>query len=296
MTDDRDPGDLPRDLDQFTAEQLLSGESVDREVGPLADLLAAAAATARADELAGEAAAVAAFRDAVGASRPATSAVRSTVTKALAIKVAVALTAVAGAGLGAAAATGNLPGSGEPQIAAPPATSSRPTTRSTAMTPVKPPSESADRSTKPGPSMAPTRPHPSKRVTPTPPPSPEIEGLCKAYIWARTAVERSGADRDNDGYSPTQPPQRQDPGLDAERMLDLPAYEDLVRKAGGKSKVASYCDTLLKSAKPRATEGTAPSPQRSVHPSGRPTYGPTNSWPAASPTGSLTASPPPRGR
>jgi hypothetical protein len=296
MTDDRDPGDLPRDLDQFTAEQLLSGESVDREVGPLADLLAAAAATARADELAGEAAAVAAFRDAVGASRPATSAVRSTVTKALAIKVAVALTAVAGASLGAAAATGNLPGSGEPQIAAPPATSSRPTTRSTAMTPVKPPSESADRSTKPGPSMAPTKPHPSKRVTPTPPPSPEIEGLCKAYIWARTAVERSGADRDNDGYSPTQPPQRQDPGLDAERMLDLPAYEDLVRKAGGKSKVASYCDTLLKSAKPRATEGTAPSPQRSVHPSGRPTYGPTNSWPAASPTGSLTASPPPRGR
>jgi len=295
MTDDRDPGDLPRDLDQFTAEQLLSGEPVDREVGPLADLLAAAAATARADELAGEAAAVAAFRDAVGASRPATSAVRSTVTKALAIKVAVALTAVAGASLGAAAATGNLPGSGEPQIAAPPATSSRPTARSTAMTPVKP-SESAGRSTKPGPSMAPTKPHPSKRVTPTPPPSPEIEGLCKAYIWARTAVERSGADGDNDRYSPTQPPERQDPGLDAERMLDLPAYEDLVRKAGSKSKVAGYCGTLLKTSKPRAPEGIAPSPQRSVHPSGRPTYGPTNSWPAASPTGSLTASPPPRGR
>ncbi len=290
MTDDRDPGDLPRDLDPFTAEQLLSGELVDREVGPLADLLAAAAATARADELAGETAAVAAFRDAVGASRPATSAVRSTVTKALAIKVAVALTAVAGASLGAAAATGNLPGSGEPQIAAPPATSSRPTARSTAMTPVKPPSESADRSTTPGPSMAPTKPHPSKRVTPTPPPSPEIEGLCKAYIWARTAVERSGADRDR--YSPTQPPERQDPGVDAERMLDLPAYEDLVRKAGGKSNVAGYCGTLL----PPAPEGIAPSPQRSVHPSGRPTYGPTNSWPAASPTGSLTASPPPRGR
>ncbi len=320
MTDDRDfhpelPGDLPTDLDPFTAEQLLSGEPIDREVGPLADLLAAAAASARADELAGEAAAVAAYRDAVGASRPATSALRSTVTKALAIKVAVALTAVAGASLGAAAATGKLPG-GEPQAAPPPSTT-RPNARSTAMTAVPPSSEPADRSTKPRPSMAPSTPRPTKRVTPTAPPShPEFEGLCRAYLWARTVVERYGEDGDRPGEDRQQPPvptERQQPpqppGTDenprrpdpktAERMLDHPAYQGLVRAAGGKPKVATYCTTLLKNSKPRgsrAPEGIAPPSRRSVHPSGRPTNGPTYSRPAASQTGSLTASPPPRGR
>jgi hypothetical protein len=315
MTEDRD---FPTDLDPFTAEQLLSGEPVDREVGPLADLLAAAAAPARADELAGEAAAVAAFRDGVGASRPATSALRSTVTKALAIKVAVALTAVAGASLGAAAAAGKLPG-GEPQAAPPPSTA-RPTARSTAMTPVKPSSDPADRSTKPRPSLAPSKPRPTKRVTPTaPPPHPEFEGLCRAYLWARTMVERYGEDGERpgddhdydgpDGSDRRQPPPPPEPGDQrrpdpkdpkaAERMLDHKAYRELVRVAGGKAKVAAYCTTLLKSSNSRgsrAPESIAPPSRRSVHPSGRPTHGPTYSRPAASQTGSLTASPPPRGR
>src|SRR6266540_2536358 len=87
-----------RDLDPFTAEQLLAGVPVDAEFGPLADLLSAAASEGSAGELAGEATAVAAFRDAAGAARPVAIA-RSAASKALAIKVAVAITAVAGAEL-----------------------------------------------------------------------------------------------------------------------------------------------------------------------------------------------------
>ena len=68
-----------RDLDPFTAEQLLAGVPVDAEFGPLADLLSAAASEGSAGELAGEATAVAAFRDAAGAARPVAGAEPDTV-------------------------------------------------------------------------------------------------------------------------------------------------------------------------------------------------------------------------
>ncbi len=99
-----------RDLDPFTAEQLLSGAPVDGEVGPLADLLAAAAADARADELTGETAAMAAFRDAAGV-QPGTGSVgHRPPGRFLGLKVAIAVAAVAGAGVAGAAAAGLVGG------------------------------------------------------------------------------------------------------------------------------------------------------------------------------------------
>ena len=99
----------PHRIDRFTAERLLRGEVA----GPheLAELLAAAAAPAQPDELAGEEAAVTAFREAhlIPASRPRR---RSMITKLLTLKVAAAaLTATAAGGVALAAGTGHLPDS-----------------------------------------------------------------------------------------------------------------------------------------------------------------------------------------
>ena len=312
-----------RELDPFTAELLLSGQTVDPEHGPLADLLAAAAAGPRAGELDGEVVAVEAFRGAAGASRSAIA--RSAASKALAIKVAVALTAVAGAGIAAAAATGNLPGRNNAQVAAGSARTS----------PTLPGGRSFAGTTPP--SGAPTangsssQPRGSAHATPTPPSasrSASLFGLCQAYVAVRdggtatvpptrkpghdgTPVPTTAPDGRHEtgqtpgGHTSTEPrPSASEhatpaPGEDkAGQLLDLPGYRPLVRAAGGRAAVSGYCDLLLSAGTPggSAPAALAPATRPSVTPSGRPTYGPTSSRPAATPTGMPTALPPPRGR
>jgi hypothetical protein len=104
--------DRPDGIDRFTAERLLRGEPA----GPdgLAELLAAAAPPPAAGELAGEDAAVAAFREAHLGPAPQLrrrSMVKTALAKLLTLKVAAAaLTATAAGGVALAAGTGNLPG------------------------------------------------------------------------------------------------------------------------------------------------------------------------------------------
>ena len=82
-------------------------------------------------------------------------------------------------------------------------------------------------------------------------PSPSLVGLCRAY--------RAGAG-DNPG-----------------KALENPAFTALITTAGGKDKVATYCDTLL------AAQKTAhPTPKD--HPSGAPTTHPAGK-PGTHPTG-----------
>ncbi|HEX6683346.1 MAG TPA: hypothetical protein VF062_11150 [Candidatus Limnocylindrales bacterium] len=97
---------MERDLSREAAERLLSGDSTPPPEGAerLAALLAAAAAPARPDELAGEAAAMAAFR-----AHPPTVR-RWSLRRALTIKVAAVVAAtVAAGGVALASTTGLLP-------------------------------------------------------------------------------------------------------------------------------------------------------------------------------------------
>ncbi|MFI7677984.1 hypothetical protein [Actinophytocola sp. NPDC049390] len=92
-------------VDRDTAERLVAGQGA----GPVAVVLRAAAAPAHVGELAGESAAVAAFREAANAPAPHRSVFRRSVAKALTIK-AVLVVAVAGStGVVLAASEGALP-------------------------------------------------------------------------------------------------------------------------------------------------------------------------------------------
>src|SRR5262245_39109641 len=101
-------------IDRITAEYLVRGARTGMHGSdPLAQLLAAAATPARPDELAGEEAAVTAFR-AANLARPPQSRRRSMLSTALAklatAKAAVAVVAVSGGGIALAAGSGHLPG------------------------------------------------------------------------------------------------------------------------------------------------------------------------------------------
>ncbi len=104
----------PRRPDRDTAERLLRGAPHGRRGGqdPLAELLAAAAAPARADELRGEQAIMAAFRAAhlrpapQQRSRPM---IKTALAKLLTLKAAAVLAATAAGGVALAASTGTLP-------------------------------------------------------------------------------------------------------------------------------------------------------------------------------------------
>ncbi|BCJ73613.1 hypothetical protein CS0771_31570 [Catellatospora sp. IY07-71] len=92
-------------------------------------------------------------------------------------------------------------------------------------------------------------------------PSPNLEGLCKAYD-AKPDGERGKA-------------------------LQSPAFQALITAAGGQDKVADFCMTVLPTAKPTgkpATPGSKPStlPSRGV-PSAKPTDHP-GGGPAATPS------------
>jgi hypothetical protein len=282
-----------RDLDPFTAEQLLSGAPVDGEVGPLADLLAAAAAPARADELMGEAAAVAVFRDAAGAFRPAAAPAAFTGSRrAVGVKVAIAAAAVAATGFAGTAAAGLLPGGNSPAPVAGPTTAtqsaSSPANGHGAPTTSVPQNAGTGPGTprqKPTPSGTASKPKSDQSedegsVTPTlPRPTAAVIAMCRTYSTM------SKHDEGRSRYSAA--------------ILDDPYYAPLIRAAGGKTKVAAYCKQVLDedgdSQGNRAPQVAEP-PEQSDHPSGRPTSDPT-SRPAASETGNATtALPPPRGR
>lgn len=217
-------------MDQETVERLLGGPVVDPRDAPqpVASLLTAVRAAPRAAELAGEDAAVRAYRLA-RAGTPVGSPERSRRGRALAgFGVRAALAGVALAvtgGVAFAAAGGTLPG---------PLRGPAPTTA----TPAPPPAVS--------PTAGPGRPSaPPTTTEGRPDPSASVAELCRAY---RT---------DGDG-----------PG----RALDKPAFDDLVRAAGGRGKVAPATATACCPASRRA-------PGRRAHRS----TGPTAPRPPSSP-------------
>ena len=301
-----------RDLDPFTAEQLLSGAPVDGEVGPLADLLAAATADARADELTGEAVAMAAFRDAAGVQPGAGSVGHRPAGRFLGVKIAIAVAAVASAGVAGAAAAGLVGGGDGGESPAPQAVPSiTASVKSSAHTSSPTPTAQPDRKaggnetpehstsrptatrTRPTPRSTPSSPKPT--ATPTTPrvtrPSEQVLSMCRAYLFFSQYSGTYGGrywPRDTDGGSSR-----------ADRMLDQPYFQPMVEAAGGKSKVPAYCKRIVSEDRDgsgnRAPQIAAP-PSPSARPSGRPTTDPT-SRPTASQTGTATtALPPPRGR
>lgn len=293
-----------RDLDPFTAEQLLSGAPVDGDVGPLADLLAAAAAQARADELTGEAVAVAAFRDAAGVQPGAGSVGHRTAGRLLGLKVAIAVAAVASVGVAGAAATGLLGGGGDEKppapVAAPTVTpSATPSAEAPSQTETTLPDEQAGGNQSPDPSSRPSatktrsKPRQSPKPTATPTrtarPSEQVVSMCRAYLMFAKY----------DGYRGryTWPGSRDDRSR-ADWMLDQPYFQPMVKAAGGKSKVPAYCKRIVTDDESPGGRGpqSAPPPEPSARPSGRPTTDPT-SRPTVTKTGTATtALPPPRGR
>ena len=169
----------------------------------LAAVLRAASAPAHPGELAGEEAAVAAFRQAAAVetapSRP--SALRRVLTKVLTVKAAVALAVTGSAGVVLAATGGVLP---TPWSAVPPAEQApTSTTVSTASTAPAAPPATGERSAEREPSA-----HPGPRTTPA---GPAVVGLCRAYT----------ADR-------------------GELRAD-PKFGPLIDAAGGVDEVAEYC-------------------------------------------------------
>jgi hypothetical protein len=232
----------PKRIDPITAEHLLRGarSGSPDEPEPLADLLAAAAAPARPGELAGEEAAVAAFREArlAPAHRRRRFLLRSVLVKASVVS-AVAVVGGGGVGVALAAGTGHLPGTGRSHDQA--ATHAASTTAH------------AHASRQGGSRPAVTSTHGTRVSTshdarPGGSPSPNLRGLCAAF----TAHQG-----DNPG-----------------KALDDPAFKVLVKTAGGKKKVAAYCRTLLASppsGRASTHPGEPPKHSKSDPPQSRPT-------------------------
>ncbi|MEU5908631.1 hypothetical protein ABZ780_30230 [Micromonospora sp. NPDC047467] len=203
---------------------------------PLARLLAAAAAPARPGELAGEEAALAAFR-AARASAAAPSVARRPrrrrlTTGALAWIGALAVTATAGAAFAAAAGLDLAP---DPEPPTP--TSAPPTSGGTETTPPAAPSRSAPS----------TRPSGTPSTPATPPagaaPNGQLRGLCRAW-QAKKPAQR-------------------------DKALRTPAFQRLVEAAGGAGAIEAYCQRLVPEAKPGPAK-PAPSaePSESSNPPG----------------------------
>jgi hypothetical protein len=151
----------PRRIDRDTAERLLDGIPAAFDVaGPLAAPLAAATAPAHPDELAGERAALVAFRAAQldPVPRPRRlSMLKITLAKLLTVKAAAVMAAAGLGGIALAAGTGVLPVQLTETPATPPAVSDAPAK----------------------PTDLPSRP--SDAGDPADTPSPSMVGLCQAY-------------------------------------------------------------------------------------------------------------------
>jgi hypothetical protein len=203
-------------MDRVTAERLLSGGPCHAAgTEPLVRLLAAAAAPARPHELAGEDAAVAAFRQRPASARKPGR--RAMLAKLLTVKVTAAFAATAVGGVAVAAAAGGLPDlGGRSWISARPG---------------------------PVPDRSPaTRPAPQRAggAAASPSARPELVELCKKLA------------------------SRKDP----EKVVDTPPFAPLLTAAGGKDRVAPYCDQLLRvpGVGDTAPPGVSPTPA----PAGKP--------------------------
>ncbi|MCX5065087.1 hypothetical protein OOJ91_04245 [Micromonospora lupini] len=239
------PADPEVTLDLDAAERpSASAAAQASEADPLARLLAAAAGPARPGELAGEEAALAAFRAArVAAPEPSVARRprrRRLTTGALAWIGALAATATAGAAFAAA----GLDLAPDP---VPPAPSSAPSSAPpTAGHPAATTSAAPSRSTPSGP--------PSSAGTPSvgPTPNGQVHGLCRAWLAKK-------------------PEQR-------EKALRTPAFQRLVTAAGGVAAVEAYCQRLVPDAKPSASPPPSPTtpsaPARPPSP-GEPSAAPT---------------------
>ena len=225
-------------LDRLAAELMVSGAWASGRLGsdPLADLLAATAVSARDGELAGEEAAVMAFRAAHLSPIPELrrrSMLKTALAKLATAKVAIVLLAVGGGGVALAAGSGNLPGVGSPD--------SHPTGRpSISVTASE--NASHSRAAAAGTNSA----EAGKSHAPSGTPSPNLQGLCTAF--------NAGAG-DNPG-----------------KALDNPAFTVLITTAGGKDKVADYCKGVLASASAAHPTEADSHGSPSTHPSGEPTH------------------------
>jgi hypothetical protein len=200
---------------------------------PVAALLAAAAGRGRPGELAGEEAALAAFRAAratPAAAVPHRPRGRRLTTGAVAWIGAVAATATAGAAFAAVARD-----RGPDPVAPMP---SRPSPS---------PQHSGPRSHEPGRSAPPGAlpPGAPSPITATPPaslaPTDQLHGLCRAWRAKR-------------------PEQR-------EKALRTPAFQRLVTAAGGPAEVEPFCQRLVPEAKPSESAKVKPSESAKVKPS-----------------------------
>ncbi|WP_380285831.1 hypothetical protein [Kitasatospora purpeofusca] len=297
----------PRRIDRDTAEQLLSGAvdgpSAGRDAsltgpdgstghtGPLppdggpqgrvARVLAAAAAPAARGELAGEEAALAAFREARLAPAPAVPAAPAPVrrrsmataalTRAFSTKAAVVvLGATALGGVAVAAGTGNLPsalgGSSDepkrrvvaPVTSAPPSTAeNRSGTPSAGGSSAQPFTAGPTGGTSGGPSGAPSggpaTPGPSASASrPTAPQTTAAtpaDGRGPSNPAAHAALCKAFSDRAGKGERPR-------------TLVTDPQFGGLVAAAGGTDKVEDYCARLLREAGGDGQEG-GPAPSRS---------------------------------
>jgi hypothetical protein len=231
-----------RRVDRRTAEQLLRGApDPEHGAGPdaLSTLLAAASAPARAEELAGEQAALAAFRaarlaDAPQPRRP--SMLKVTLAKLATVKIAATAAAVLVAGgVAVAAATGGLPTQGNDTPPAVPSTIDK-VTSSAASDGAPGKSDKKDNGQPNGEKSNGDKNNNDNAGTP----SPSLTGLCHAYT-AGSKSERGKA-------------------------LESPAFTYLITTAGGKDKVPAYCSDLL-AKEPK---------QQPEHPTGKPTTNPGN--------------------
>ena len=178
---------------------------------PLAELLAAASAPPRPSELAGEEAALAAFRAArqptAQPSAASTRRRRRIGAGAGVWAAVVAATATAGAALAAGGQLGTSPGPAPAPLPAPTTSADVPSTRST---PPAVPSRGA------APSV-PSEPA-TNAAAPDQPGSAKL-GLCRSYL-AKGGVERG-------------------------KSLETPAFSALVEAAGGRDGVPAYCERML---------------------------------------------------
>jgi hypothetical protein len=243
----RRPAD-PLALDDDTVERLLTGDLSPAQAPPayarVAELLAAAAAAPSPGELAGQAAVLAELR-AVTRARPPTTTIRRARTPRRRRRAGLAVVLVVGAlatGGVAGAATGHLPGPvreaarsilgtagrGDPASSTRPGSPPAPATRAAG------PGDAGSEGSRPG---GATGPGPGPSV-PGPVVSPNLQGLCQAYVSGNGAQQ-------------------------GER-LDATAFETLARAAGGEDEIAAYCQELL----PGDQDPKKPKDPREAEPSG----------------------------
>jgi hypothetical protein len=273
-------------MDRDAAEHLVAGEGV----GPVAALLRAAAAPVYRYELAGEEAAVAAFRmAATGTAAPGRKPVfRKAVVKALTVKAAVVLVIAGSTGIVLAANDGALPMPWSNDPGGPPAPTGTTGTTATSATP---------------PARSSSGAHPSDGRQPPAAPDPAIVGLCEAYVHDVTdldnpafgaLVEAAGGKDEVPGYcelvetatpspsagpgeptepgsKPATPPGRPSTGNESPSLPELPGTIELPAEAS-------------RPAKPSTTR---------KHPTSAPTVGDAVTTTPGSPAlGAATAVPP----